>query len=85
MAAGRVDARGEGRGARAPDALLPSAYVRQLRDAAGLPTFEIAQYMGTSIEQISKTYGHLLSDSFERGRLALDSFDAEQTSATARL
>jgi integrase len=44
--------------------------------AAGLPTFEIARMMGTSIEQIEKTYGHLLPDALERGRLALEAFDA---------
>jgi hypothetical protein len=32
--------------------------------------------MGTSIEQIEKTYGHLLPDALERGRLALEAFDA---------
>jgi integrase len=29
--------------------------------AAGLPTFEIAATMGTSLEQLSKTYAHLLT------------------------
>ena len=44
--------------------------------AAGIPTFEIARMMGTSIEQIEKTYGHLLPDALERGRVALEAFDA---------
>jgi integrase len=44
--------------------------------AAGIPTFEIARMMGTSIEQIEKTYGHLLPDALERGRAALEAFDA---------
>jgi integrase len=44
--------------------------------AAGIPTFEIARMMGTSIEQIKKTYGHLLPDALERGRAALEAFDA---------
>jgi hypothetical protein len=30
--------------------------------------------MGTSVEQIDKTYGHLLPDSIDRARVALDSF-----------
>jgi hypothetical protein len=30
--------------------------------AAGLPTFEIAATMGTSLEQLSATYAHLLPD-----------------------
>jgi integrase len=42
--------------------------------AAGLPTFEIATTMGTSLEQLSKTYGHLLPDSADRARAALDTF-----------
>jgi integrase len=40
--------------------------------AAGLPTFEIAATMGTSLEQLSKTYAHLLPDSADRARVALD-------------
>lgn len=42
--------------------------------AAGVPLFELSRYMGTSVGQIEKTYGHLLPDSFERARTALDSF-----------
>jgi hypothetical protein len=42
---------------------------------AGIPTFEIARMMGASIEQIEKTYGHLLPDALERGRVALEAFD----------
>jgi hypothetical protein len=38
--------------------------------AAGIATFEIARMMGTSIEQIAKTYGHLLPDALDRGRAA---------------
>jgi hypothetical protein len=33
--------------------------------------------MGTSIEQIEMTYGHLLRDALERGRAALETFDAK--------
>jgi hypothetical protein len=33
--------------------------------------------MGTSVEQIDKTYGHLLPDALERTRQALDSFVSE--------
>ena len=32
--------------------------------------------MGTSAEQIDKTYGHLLPDALDRTRQALDSFVA---------
>lgn len=45
--------------------------------AAGLPTFEIAATMGTSLEQLSKTYAHLLPDSADRARVALDAFLAD--------
>lgn len=45
--------------------------------AAGIPTFEIARMMGTSIEQIEKTYGHLLPDALERGPAALEAFDVK--------
>jgi hypothetical protein len=37
--------------------------------------------MGTSVEQIDKTYGHLLPDALDRTRQALDSFTAKPASA----
>jgi hypothetical protein len=40
--------------------------------------------MGTSIEQIEKTYGHLLPDALERGRTALEVFDQAQNEAFRR-
>jgi integrase len=52
--------------------------------AAGIPTFEIARMMGTSIEQVEKTYGHLLPDALERGRVALEAFDRAQNQAFGR-
>ena len=42
--------------------------------AAGVSLFELARFMGTSVEQIDRAYGHLLPDSIERARLALDAF-----------
>ncbi len=45
--------------------------------AAGIATFEIARMAGTSVLQIEKTYGHMLPDAIERGRGALDAFDAK--------
>lgn len=48
--------------------------------AAGVSLFELARFMGMSVEQIDKTYGHLLADSLERTRHALDVF----TSAPAQ-
>jgi hypothetical protein len=44
--------------------------------AADIPTFEIAGMMVTSIRADRKTYGHLLPDAIERGRAALEAFDA---------
>jgi integrase len=44
--------------------------------AAGTQTFEIARLMGTSEEQISKTYGHLLPGSAKAARQRMDAFDA---------
>lgn len=51
--------------------------------AAGIPTFEIARMMGTSIEHIEVTYGHLLPDALERGRAALEAFDARVAATQA--
>jgi integrase len=53
--------------------------------AAGIATFEIARMAGTSVLQIEKTYGHLLPDALERGRAALEAFDARPTTAGAAL
>lgn len=44
--------------------------------AAGVNLFELARFMGTSVDQIDKTYGHLLPDSIGRTRSALDLFVA---------
>ena len=38
--------------------------------------FYLARIMGTSVEQIDRTYGHLLPDSEEYLRGLLDTFDA---------
>jgi integrase len=42
--------------------------------AAGIGLFELARLMGTSVEQIDQTYGHLLPDSLERACAALEMF-----------
>lgn len=42
--------------------------------AAGTGLFERARMMGTSVEQIDRTYGHLLPDSIDRARAALEAF-----------
>jgi integrase len=46
--------------------------------AAGVSLFELARFMGTSVEQIDKTYGHLLPDALGRTRHTLDAFVAER-------
>ena len=49
--------------------------------AAGVSLFELARFMGTSVEQIDRTYGHLLPDSLERARRALDVFATKTSQA----
>jgi integrase len=44
--------------------------------AAGVSLFALSRRMGTSVEQIDSTYGHLLPDSAEHERGLLDAFDA---------
>ena len=58
---------------------LPSAYV--LRHtfasnalAAGVGTFELARVMGTSLEMIERTYGHLVTGADDAFRSRLDSY-----------
>jgi integrase len=46
--------------------------------AAGVSLFELARFMGTSVEQIDRTYGHLLPDTLERARAALNAFVAKE-------
>jgi hypothetical protein len=43
--------------------------------AAEVSLFTLARRMGTSVEQIDKTYGHLLPDAAEHERGLLDAFD----------
>ena len=42
--------------------------------AAGVSLYELARFLGTSVDQIDCTYGHLLPDSIDRARAALDAF-----------
>jgi integrase len=44
--------------------------------AAGVSMFALARRMGTSLEQIDKTYGHLMPDAVDYERSLLDAFDA---------
>ena len=43
--------------------------------AAGLNTVAVAKRMGTSVQMIDDTYGHLISDSSERETALLNDFD----------
>ncbi len=52
--------------------------------AAGVSLFELARFLGTSAEQIDKTYGHLLPDALNRTRGALDTFLAEPSEKVTR-
>lgn len=51
--------------------------------AAGVSLFELSVFMGTSVNQIGKTYGHLLPDSLERTRTALDTYLIESAERKA--
>jgi integrase len=46
--------------------------------AAGVSLFALARRMGTSVQQIDKTHGHLLPDAVEYERGLLDAFDARE-------
>jgi integrase len=46
--------------------------------AAGVSLFALARRMGTSVEQLDKTYGHLLPDAVEYERGLLDAFDSSR-------
>lgn len=45
--------------------------------AAGAGTFELARVMGTSLEMIERTYGHLVSGADDAFRSRLDAFAAQ--------
>jgi hypothetical protein len=51
--------------------------------AAGVSLFTLARRMGTSVEQIDKTYGHLLPDAEDHERGLLDAYDARSDEAAA--
>ena len=51
--------------------------------AAGVSLFDLSRLMGTSVEQLDKVYGHLLADSLERARTALDLYLADTATDAA--
>ena len=71
--------RGAGLGHRSPYALRHT--FASLAIAAGVSLLELARFMGTSVEQIDRTYGHLLPDSLDRARERLDVFIAAADAA----
>jgi integrase len=46
--------------------------------AAGVSLFTLSRRMGTSVEMIDRTYGHLLRDAEEYERNLLDTYDARE-------
>jgi integrase len=52
--------------------------------AAGVPAYDVARYMGTSVRMLDLTYGHLVRGSETVARERLDAFTARlgQESAT---
>ena len=46
--------------------------------AAGVGTFELARVMGTSLEMIERTYGHVVRGADEAFRSRLDAFSADR-------
>jgi integrase len=46
--------------------------------------FELSRLMGTSVEQIDERYGHLLPDSLDRARAALDGFEFRASERVSR-
>ncbi|MCP9487972.1 MAG: hypothetical protein MSC30_19205, partial [Gaiellaceae bacterium MAG52_C11] len=46
------------------------------RGSAGLSIFELARYMGTSVDMIDRTYGHLARGSEDLARAKLDAHAA---------
>ncbi len=45
--------------------------------------FALAKRMGTSAEQIDRTYGHLRRDALDRERQLLEAWDSLDAAATA--
>ena len=69
-----MDTGAAGRMPRPSRAVRDAPHVRVVGHRGRAPTLEIAATMGTSLEQLSKTYWHLLPDSANRARIALDAF-----------
>lgn len=53
---------------------VPSPFLADTPLAAGVGTFELARYMGTSVEMIERTYGRLVTGADDAFRSRLDSY-----------
>jgi len=51
---------------------------------AGLGTFELSRYMGTSLINIDRTYGHLVRDSHHHAVQLLDNYGLSRLGVDAR-
>jgi integrase len=65
----------DGKADRGPYALRHTYATMALR--AGLPTFTVARRLGSSVEMIERTYGHVAHDSEEWELERLEAFDNE--------
>jgi integrase len=70
-----VDEHGRPRGLT-PYSLRHTFATWAIRAHVGL--YDLARLMGTSVEQIDKTYGHLMTDAIEYHRQLLERFDTDQ-------
>jgi integrase len=77
----REDGKGKLRPTRTPYSLRHTYAAFSI--AAGVALFSLARRMGTSVEQIDRTYGHLLPDAVDYERGLLDAFDARENHAEA--
>lgn len=69
-----MDAGCAGLGACPPFTVRVATHIRDVRDRCGCFAVRAGAVLGTSVEQIDRTYGHLLPDSIDRARVALDVF-----------
>ena len=51
--------------------------------AAGVGLFELSRFMGTSLEQIDRTYGHLVDDAEDRNLEVMDAYDQNLVDASS--
>jgi integrase len=65
----------DGKADRGPHALRHTYATMALR--AGLPTFTFARRLGTSVQMIEETYGHVAHDSEAWELERLEAFDTE--------